>query len=227
MAKRNKAPFHSTPCTPSGKSPPKKKADTCPSDEKKANRGNNKENESFLVVAPYSVHSNSEDNGKQSSKMVPYKKDKQDPESALADYKERMDKKVAPKTFPKSKQTVVAADRNNNIAFRAVPSPPPPPPLEKPALVGKVNKKKKKKETESEWSLKPAAHQDAAAFKWGVHVKRAHVNSKRCAAAVGRITRATDKEADDVYGEILIDIGCGRFDPVKAKEMVDRFNAAN
>jgi len=227
MAKRG-ASAYADPSTPSGKSPPKKKPDTCPSDEKKAiceSKINNKENESFSTVAPYSVCSNSEDTNKQSSKMLPCRKDKQDQVSALADYKNRMEKKISKQEAKPQKQTVVAGDKNNNITFRAVQ--PPPPPLKQPSYVGKVTKKKNK--VESEWALKPSACQSAAAFKWAVHIKRAHVTSKRCAAAIGKVSRAADKEADDVYGELLIDVGCGRFDPVKAKEMIDSFEgpAAN
>jgi len=221
------------PSTPSGKSPAKKKADTCPSDEKlfgrkakiiQMEKHGEKENESLATVAPYSVYSNSETSVKETSKKLLYRADKQTQLDVFHAYQERLElAKDVPvfKAKPKKVlQTVIAADNENNITFRA-PSPKLKTNTRKKDDVEYYTKK------EGEWRLPKSAYKSGHAFMSAARIKRAAISSARTSTAVGKINRATEKEGWDVFGDIMVDIRGGNFDAEKAKRYVDSFGIAN
>jgi len=222
--KRPSKSVQKTPTTPTDASPPKKKADTCPSDEKKFmqreveivaievkdsnDECSNKENAAFASVAPCSVHSNSE-NSNHSSKRVMFRGDVKTAPDAVRAFIDRNNPTL---------QTVISADSNNNITHRA-PRPPPPPPIKKETteiVVTKNNKTKK-----SEWALKDAAYKNEHTFRAAMRIKKGEIFSNRIKLANAKIARAFEKEAEDVFGELLMDIAIGVYNPAKAKVSVE------
>ena len=232
VLKRNQ-PELLLPATPTSKPPPKKKSDTCPSDEKLFGRKAkvveqvNKENQcdTFASVAPYSVYSNSEDTARDASKKLLCRGDKETQLSAFTKFKNKdKSQKILGTTKP-TKQSVITGDHNNNISFR-VPTPPPLQPVKQPTTKKKENTGGELYAKKSgEWSLGTAAYKSATAFKNAARTRRSSVSANRGKDAVAKIIRATDKESEDVYGEILGLIRIGKFDPAKAKVYVDSFEA--
>jgi len=216
------------PTTPSGKPPPKKKTDTCPSDEKKSYRKESasltaaaisfdKENaeRSYQAAAPYAVHSNAGATMHATSKRVPFRKDKTTGLQAFDSYVNR-------KT-PKTIQSVIAPDSKNKISLRAPDSPILLFKEEEEVVVDEVNSDKPT--NKKGWRLKAAAYKDAASFKHVMKPKKADVLATRVANAARKVARAVDKEAEDVHGDILQDIRVGLFDAERAKAIVDGYGA--
>jgi len=71
--------------------------------------------------------------------------------------------------------------------------------------------------------VKPGAYKSAEAFVKAAIIREAALSADRTGREQKKIVRATIKEAHDVYGDILVDIRLGRFDPVAAKRYVDGF----
>lgn len=71
--------------------------------------------------------------------------------------------------------------------------------------------------------MKDSAYKDEFAFEKAIIIKKADVVANRVANAVRKIVRATDKEANEVYGDILLDIRLGIWRPVQAKAYVNAY----
>ena len=162
------------PTAPSAKSPPAKKADPGPSDEKKARAVDDKENvnAAFALAAPHAVHCNSEIAAKQTLKTHLCREDQQTAEEAF----------IATKNC--ALQTGVAPDSKNKVSCR-VPTPllikpqSKPPPEEEVVVEHPDNDKHKK----SDWALKNAACKSADAFKNCAAVEKAAVVAEDLAKA--------------------------------------------
>lgn len=207
-----------SPATPSGRSPPKKKNDSCPSDEKLFGRKpkavvDEKENvEAFVVAAPCAVKWNAETTAKQSSHRLPFGKDKDTCLTALGAHNAR--KSLPKKTHQvgPGTQTAIAPDSRNKVSCKVAD------------LVVDFEKIKPNEWSKvDDWKLKPGACKSPEAFVKASIVREAALSADRTGREEKKIVRATIKEAHDVYGDILVDIRLGRFDPVAAKRYVDGF----
>ena len=214
----------SPPDTPSGRSPPKKKTDTCPSDEKRAARlavcdEEYKEN-AFAAVAPYFYH-NGEGNPKQASKSVAFRKDKTNAADAHKGWKQR---KNTPK--PQTMQTIIAPDSKNKLTWK-IP-PPKPAPKKEDLDVESILELLEKKEDQAAdsykkscWKLKDSAYKNEFAFKKAIITKKADVMCNRIANKTKVIVRGVDKEAEECFGDILMDIRLHLWNPANAKAFVN------
>jgi len=223
----------SPPDTPSGASPPKKKPDTCPSDEKRPPMDKRpdvekirehledmeKENsvKAFAAAAPY-FYNNSERNTKQQSgKTVIFRKDQTTAADAFKGYEERK----TPKPFV---QSVIAPNSRNQISFK---KPSPPPVRSNDDVVVVEEKSDQPAYKRSCWKLKDSAYKDEHAFKKAIVMKKADVMANHIANSTRKIVRATDKEADEVFSDILLDIKLHLYNPATARSMVEDWMNAN
>ena len=208
----------SPPDTPSGKSPPKKKPDTCPSNEKLFGRKarvvdvpEDKENEDkFVAAAPYFYH-NSERHPLQSGKAITHRKDQMNQKDAVLGWKNRKSTKTV--------QSVIAPDSKKKIACKA--PPPDPTPTKTETMCDEEPMFPPTKQ--GVWSLKESACKDEFAFQRAVKVKKADVVANRVANAARKIARATDREADEVYSDIMMEIRLGIWRPAEAKAHVNAY----
>jgi len=141
--------------------------------------------------------------------MVVHRKDKTTGPAAVAALKERL----------LAIQTVIAPDSKNKVSCK-VPSikkltTNEDEVFEEPAPA--------KTDQKNYWLLSDRAYKSAAAFKNAVHVRRAGVIADKCASENRKIARAIDKEADDLFGDLLLDARAGLFNAEKAHLIVASF----
>jgi len=219
----------SSPTALSCKSPPKKKSDACPSDEKlfgrkvvqsdipiekvaspevnqdKENDSKLGEHESFVAAAPYACFSNSEVTAKNSSHAIMWRKDKGRTSATAHDACQ--DRKSKPKKAVL--QTVVAPDTLNEVSCK------------KPVGKEKAKAEKAVKEEDdippTNWKLCKRACKNGDAFWKAVETKVGGVAATRAGNAATAATRAV------VHGDILVDSRLGSFDPESAKSCIDSF----
>jgi len=191
---------------------PKKKPDVCPSDEKQARKVKDKEDkendEAFAAAAPY-FFNNSECEPLQQGKAIPFRKDLTTAKDAVKGWKERKTPTV---------QSVIAPDSKKKISCK----PPPPDPTPSKSHVDFEDDVLPPTKP-GVWSLKDSAYKDEFAFLKAVKVEKADVLANRVANAARKIARATDKEGDEVFGDILMEIRIGIWRPAEAKGHVNAF----